>query len=501
MRRKTLASAITLALAGSAGALINTAQAVHINPDHLGEVLIYPYYTVRDGADTLVSVVNTTADVKAVKVRFLEGKNSKEVLDFNLYLSPFDVWTAAISLSDLGARLVTNDNSCTVPAIPPEGVEFRNIQYAVLEPDGEDDTLDRTREGYLEMIEMGVVVDEAAPSTFNPATDATHVGNTGVPRNCPDLVSAWAPGGEWFINPNRAIVANPSGLFGAGTLINVQAGVSDGYRAIALDSFLDGESTVTPVTTQHTSPGDLLPNLSSADPESVVFVQGGVVASTWVAGIVSGAEAVSAVFMRDNVYNEYVTDPMIAAGTDWVVTFPTKRFHIFDDDPTVDQVVDGLPDDLFFPPFTDDFWTGGACELVDLGNQFGREEERAVGDVDFSPLPPGGRNVLCWEVNVVTFNNSDVLGSDLLTNINTIAPDGWQQINFPVIPNVFSDFVGNFAGHTMVSDQGQTYFGLPVVGFAIQNYVNGDVNGSLSNYNALFEHAYSRFISQGAPTP
>ena len=44
---------------------------------------------------------------KAVKVRFLEGKNSREVLDFNLYLSAKDVWTAAIIPTTDGAGIFT----------------------------------------------------------------------------------------------------------------------------------------------------------------------------------------------------------------------------------------------------------------------------------------------------------------------------------------------------------------------------------------------------------
>jgi len=496
MRRTKLASAITLALAGSAGAVLNTAQAVHVNPDGLGEVLLYSYYTVREGTDTLVSVVNTTADVKAVKVRFLEGKNSTEVIDFNLYLSPFDVWTAAITQTADGARLLTADTSCTVPQIPiPGGVDFRNFAYTGANADGEDTSLDRTREGYLEMIEMGVVTDEPAPSTFNPATDATHVANTGVPANCGDLVAAWAPGGEWFNLPNRAIIPNFGGLFGGGTLINVELGTSVGYKAITLDSFLNGETAVPPFTTQHTAPGSLLPNLTSASPESVVFTQGGVVSSTWAAGIRSSAEAVSAVFMHDNVYNEFVTEAITAAGTDWVVTFPTKRFHVGIDDPSIDDPPAGSPDNLFFPPFTDDFWLGGACETVLLSGQYGREEEVAVGDVDFSPQPPGGVNQLCWEVNVVTFNNSDVLGSQLLANINTLTENGWQQINFPLLPGLTSDFVGVFDGHTMVDDAGLTYFGLPTLGFSVQNFLRGDAS---ANYSGLFRHSFSRLIS-GAP--
>ena len=95
MKRKTLTNALLAGVAGVAG-IANISNAVNLNPDGLGEVLIYPFYTVNGGNDTLLSVVNTTDSVKAVKVRFVESKNSREVLDFNLYLSPYDVWTGAV---------------------------------------------------------------------------------------------------------------------------------------------------------------------------------------------------------------------------------------------------------------------------------------------------------------------------------------------------------------------------------------------------------------------
>ena len=83
MNRKNLTAAVLAGLAGVAG-LAGTAQAVNLNPDGLGQVLIYPYYTANSGNATILSVVNTTDSAKAVKVRFLEGFNSREVLDFNL---------------------------------------------------------------------------------------------------------------------------------------------------------------------------------------------------------------------------------------------------------------------------------------------------------------------------------------------------------------------------------------------------------------------------------
>ena len=82
MKQKLLSSAVAAALVGAMG----TSQAVYNNPDGLGEVLIFPYYTVEGTIDTYINLVNTTSVVKAVKVRFLEGMNSQEVIDFNLYL-------------------------------------------------------------------------------------------------------------------------------------------------------------------------------------------------------------------------------------------------------------------------------------------------------------------------------------------------------------------------------------------------------------------------------
>ena len=123
------------ALAGiGALGMAGTASAVHVNPDGLGQVLIYPYYTVNSQTainpfNSLLSVVNSTASAKAVKVRFLEGKNSVEVLDFNLYLSPHDVWTVAVVPTTAGgAGIVTHDKSCTTPVMrPPVGARRQEV--------------------------------------------------------------------------------------------------------------------------------------------------------------------------------------------------------------------------------------------------------------------------------------------------------------------------------------------------------------------------------------
>ena len=188
MRKNALTSAVIAGGAGRAG-VGSIADAVNLNPDGLGQVLIYPYYTTQGGNNTLISVVNTASVGKAVKVRFLEGRNSREVLDFHLYLSRFDVWTGAIATTEeagiggAGAGLVTTDRSCTVPDIARGGlgagagqvvqladgrymVPFVNFGYSDtygvsdLGPGG----LERTREGYIEVIEMANI---QRPSTVN----------------------------------------------------------------------------------------------------------------------------------------------------------------------------------------------------------------------------------------------------------------------------------------------------------------------------------------------
>src|SRR5215475_6506282 len=117
--KHTMRTSICIAVAAALGAA-TTAEAVVLNPNGTGQVLIYPYYTVNAGFGTLLSLVNATDRGKALKVHVREGYDGRDVLVFNLYLSPFDVWVAQIfdtSADGSGpGALATNDNSCTVPA-------------------------------------------------------------------------------------------------------------------------------------------------------------------------------------------------------------------------------------------------------------------------------------------------------------------------------------------------------------------------------------------------
>src|SRR5450631_1363984 len=310
-KRKSLYAA----LAGvSALGVTSAAQAVNVNPNGLGQVLLYPYYTVRadnlvNPYNSLLSVVNSTNSVKAVKVRFIEGVDSQEVLDFNLFLSPNDVWTTAI-LPDAGggARIVTADRSCTLPAIPSGGVAFVNFQYAGSNNDGGTDSLDRTKEGYVEIIEMATYT---SGSTVGVAV--THVSGT-------------PPCGSKLTDSVASSEALPpgGGLFGGISLVNVLSGTDYTEDAVALDNFSD--------TRIYFQSGSILPTLQQASPPvSQVLAGSKVYTSTWNPGtsppIPNLADPVSAVLMHNQVMNEFILDSVTKSGTDWVVTMPTKHYY------------------------------------------------------------------------------------------------------------------------------------------------------------------------------
>jgi hypothetical protein len=480
-KKKSLCAALAgIGALGAAGA----AQAVNLNPDGLGQVLIYPYYTVRADANghdfnSLLSVVNTTASVKAVKVRILEGRNSVEVLDFNLYLSPKDVWAAAITptADGAGGQITSPDKSCTLPLAVSQGqtIAFRNTAYTT---DGAGSSLDRTKEGYVEIIEMATYLD-----TSDTAANVTHVG--GVPPGCADQTDALAA--SEALPPGLPDQNGRSGIFGGITLINVDAGAATGEDAVALDNFSD--------VVLYTNAGSVQPDLTQASPPvSVLFANNNIYNSLWSA---STADPVSAVLMHDHIMNEFVLDTATNSGTDWVVTMPTKRFYVANGT--------GTPSRLFQRNFNK---TDGACDDVDL-NIYDREENTTSTPLDFSPPPPSQSNALCWEANVVTFNNSNVLGSANVANIPTSFEHGWLDIGFfpatvtaPVhtLPNDATIITDINANSTVGA---ATYVGLPVVGFAVQTFTNGAITVgdtvTLSNYGSSFVQKGTRRID--APLP
>jgi hypothetical protein len=535
-KQKSLYAAVAgVAALGAAG----TANAVHINDDRLGQVLLYPYYTVRNNPnalayDTLFTVLNTTATVKAVKVRFLEGRNSREVLDFNLFLSPRDVFAARVSRTADGAAIYSNDQSCLVgnsaATLMGSGVVFCNLVYAGMNVDNGGQDLDRGREGYFEVIEMAEFSSTVPADATNVAVNATH--SNGVAK-CASITDTLAT--EQALPPK-------GGLTGGAYLINVAEGTAYTMDPTALDAFFDGSvgralARPTPVTKTnlYELSGTIYPNLGDVNPKTSIVtsttlgaanaVNADIFVSQWPASIAEGGtrtipasttaqplgnpDPVSAVLMRDTVINEYFTASSVGGGTDWVVTNPTKFFYAAGTDTAA-----RLPyQSAFASP-------GVSCDDVTISSYYNRDEGSATVTNDvFSPPPVATSVQFCHEVNVFTFNNSNVFGSKLgsvasgggfsALGITTgTFVDGWLPVSFP------NTSVGGVNVHRLVSTTGSrltiasdgtlnnygganqvlTYNGLPVVGLSvIRAGTTGGVTAA-QNYGANFEHKFTRRV-------
>lgn len=473
MKKKLL----PLALAAATGLVASTAQAVFVNPEGHGQVLLYPYYTVEGGNDTYINLVNTTNEYKAVKVRILEAMNSQEVLDFNLYLSPQDHWSAVITADANGAGAVirTADTSCTVPkslaatapGVPGPSVPFRDTTYSADSVNG----LERTREGYVEIIEMGVLTDAVAdqPAVLHGANN--------IPGDCNVLTTNWQAGGKWDVDEIDDMDVPTGGLYGYGVIINVADGTDATYDAVALDKFVDVDEDSL-ATSIHAEPGSILPSLAQATPIAHVL-DGSAGAPAIIAAVPDsglGIDAVSTVLQSSSIMNDFVLEPSINGATDWVVTFPTKKVY-------VNKVA---PADA---PFTN-VWstaTSTACEEIGIVYYNREEQGLAPSDLDFSPKPPAGSATsLCHEANIISFNNSDVLSgtSRVQTDLTVVHENGWMEVDFTTVAN------------RAVATNAGDFEGLPVIGFAVQKYVNGDVNGTgvLSNYAGSVTHKAKRSI-------
>ncbi len=149
-----------------------TAVSQSVTNNGIGHQLIIPYYNVQSGNATLINLTNTdTFNGKAVKVRFRGASNSDDVFDFQVYMSPGDVWTATITRGADGlAVLKTTDKSCTIPANVSD-VPFKTQR---LNPRLTGDTLAaETREGYVEIFNMA----DIPPRAITPADGSLLVPN------------------------------------------------------------------------------------------------------------------------------------------------------------------------------------------------------------------------------------------------------------------------------------------------------------------------------------
>jgi len=230
---------------GLAAAVATVAAGTVAQPDsavsrtETGDLAIIPYYTVLDGTNTGMHIINTTDSTQVVKVRLRRGTDSKDALDFNLVMSPRDEWTANIGPGGANGVLVTtNDTTCTVPAFPEGGAEMP------------DTYSDGATEGYVEIIAMAETTDELQPI----AVAAEHA--AGVPADCAAVRQNFYRVAETNVGDAAIRGTHTSNLTSNGVCATaaVSAGVCSGAAGANVSNFQDSDDNALKVSFMLTDP-------------------------------------------------------------------------------------------------------------------------------------------------------------------------------------------------------------------------------------------------------
>jgi len=535
-RNKT-AAAITVALAALAVSV--PSLAVNHSDTGLGEVGLVPYYTVRAGYDTFIDVVNTSDTyVVAFKIRFHEANNSRDVRDFNVFLSPNDVWTARVTMGADGKtpqiRVPTADKTCTSPwngtdpnaSFVVQGDEkylnFTNIAYAggsFYPPDGGPQGIARAQEGYIEIVEMGVAVPKSKkyPNASVLAAKALHGAKkdvNGTVMDCAFLGGVYTGAKTIKVTASKAVVepsttaiacntdvvpAAPIGstqtsgrafqaefceplnvLKVAATIVRADVSIAASVPVTTLANFYNppiASAGVENVALPNAQ--DIMQDPSQAVPNLTNALPPRSIqinnGQTVVAEFdADSPDTVSSLFSSTDVVNEYVTGGVAPAGNAWVVTFPTKGFYV---DPFYSNNPEPF-ENLFDPPLR-----GESCTTVNY-SYYNREEATPTtppGGVVPSPPPivPIPANSICQEAQTLNFapkGTPNLLDSQSNYVVPTNYAAGWMRLGFPK------------AG-TINSLNGWAFQGLPALGFSMAVLPNGALN-----FSTTMPHAFYRDI-------
>ena len=432
----------------AAGAMATT----KISSGEIGDLAIVPYYTVNNGFNTGVHIINTSDATQVVKFRLRRGADSKDALDFNIVMSPFDEWTGNITKKDDDRVYVeTNDTTCTVPKFPAGGAQMPTTFAA------------GATEGYIEIIAM------AAADKNQPISKAAKHDAKGVPANCAAVeknffrVSAKQAGSALAVEingvHNSAKTSNGALTAGVGAVTAGKANISTytdsknplkvsfmitdsegglefGDNAVMVENF-SGKPMMT--NQQALSFGtDGLLNFDALNFELPNLNQGALKETGANARTLSNGslfDGVRDALAADTIMNDWAaieTDTATVA-TDWVVTLPgqyTMTNPICDIYAAYDEATAGgctstalgrvgtseLPLVLASNPAGDPTLKGSNMVLWDREEkQLNGKGSTASGNLDFSPGGSSGdpdkTATLKREVNVISFNGTSVLGT------------------------------------------------------------------------------------------
>jgi len=529
------ASADAFSVGSTAGANSSSATGFAVTPAGVGHMLVLPYFTTQAGNSTLINLVNTdTTNAKAVKVRFRGASNSDDIFDFQVYMSPGDVWTANVSATADGrSQLSTSDKSCTLPSSVSQAFVTDRLPASYTQ----DQRYAETREGYVEIFNMADIPPKAL-TTAGVTTTAANALFTAVKH-----VSGVAPCtattlGTLTQNPTDTLTAHtlgfqaPStGLFGNYTIINVPATttysseltaiVAESAPGVAgLGNIVFFPQTGTAATTVDAFTAD--PSLRTIGGAAANGVQNGAgtsvsntlpiitaaffdlpdLSTPYLSTTAPGntapliqAQTLTQALAVKTITNEYITDSSISAKTDWVFSMPTRRYSVALDYATTPftrvfsnfAAAVGAGND-FFTRTSTSLVNGQICVTADSQKLYDREETTAnTGFV----ISPGTASAVSWcgETSVVSFNaggatQPSALGAKLARKDidgGSAYVQGWA--------------VFGTAGPTVKQSGGPQAggSGLPILGSAYLKATNPAVGAGVSGtFGGSWNHRYTK---------
>ncbi|WP_046987375.1 hypothetical protein [Delftia tsuruhatensis] len=506
----------------------------------VGHALVVPYFNAQNGNATVLHLTNTdTVNGKAVKIRFRSAANSDDLLDFQIYLSPGDVWTGAVSANGTdGATLVSADNTCTVPALTKNvAVPFGTRR---LNPSLSDaDKANQTREGYVEIFNMADITSAAAWNADGVApvdlsgnrrsplyTAVKHV-NAVAPCSVAgsaarSLVDTVAVTNFTEATAAQAGLQTPtSGLMADWYILNVAQTTTFSGAATAIQATGRGNFVHFPQVNQEAA--GVSANATTADPlfrTANVYGQDGKNIATaaltmnysdlpdmstpYTGGVTDPrvqASNLTTALAATSVTNQYATDAIISAKTDWVFSMPTRRYNVvanYAAEKTsnanyrlftnLNTVAAEQTNNWFYPAAANDIAAGAGykgngnttvdakgniCVLADAQKFWDREETTSGVIPEFSP---GGTSFVqfCGEVSVLAFKDTgnSVLGASVA---RTTATSGTYENGWGVLTTTNSGL------------------GLPLIGSAFIKLENPSARQGMSGtYGVTWPHRYTR---------
>ena len=536
-----LAAAVSAASLGYTGNAISAAHP-EVATNDLGDLALVPYYTVRGQWVTGIHIVNTSKYTQVVKFRLRRATDGMNALDFNLVMSPKDVYAGFLSDDENGNISWTSpDTTCTVPATQGNRFTMPPLYRAGAES------------GYVEIIAMGQAANDQPI-----AAAAKHSATTSMPLDCAAVRSNFfADGSNTADAEQRGVLSNSQtyqpGVASAsndtvktggtntymdsGNVLKVSyfirdngTGIEFGDNAVHIADFLREAS----ITNQQygTSAGDLngldFPDLNG----------------TGMTGNVANATRNRFNMLRRDdvlgmsyIINEWSANPANGVQMDWVVTLPgqytmlnlprylgslgTDRAWVS----TVNSTGNAMDNPGCSRTATAADTTAGtaavpACDYRDLPIELTLTPYNRNGGTTMTtaptgptgtlvpgpqppapPAPPAPKTSLAKVANVITFGGNSVLGqSDANVNADLGQPFGWvkAKLTSQKQPGVCnwdgpdsSSPGAAAAALTMTCSSAANVIGgnAPVIGFAAwSRKVATNPNAS---YGRIVEHSYT----------